>query len=62
VRDAVGLYSARDHASEATPDPNRPYAFKRAADAWIGHGVPPSNSISGPTIARLQFADQHCTV
>ncbi len=54
---------------EPPADPNRPHAFKRAGDAWIGHGVPPSNTVGGPDgsmagaqIAGLQFGDQHCAV
>jgi hypothetical protein len=57
------------HQPEPPADPNRPHPFKRAGDAWIGHGVPPSNTVSGPdstmvgaVIAGLQFGDQHCAV
>jgi len=55
---------------EQPADPNHPHPFKRAGEHWLGGGVPPSNTVSGPnagtamgsTIAGLQFADQHCAV
>jgi len=50
-------------------DPNRPHAFKRLSDTWLGGGVPPvgsmgsrlgtSASIVG---AAYQFTSQRCAV
>jgi hypothetical protein len=65
----MGLRDALHHKPDEPVDPNKPHAFKRAGDAWITDGVPPSstvgapgNSTAGAVIAGLQFGDQHCVV
>ena len=65
----MGIRERLHGKAEVPADPNHPHAFKRAGNAWIGHGVPPSNTVGSPdsslvgaTIAGLQFGDQHCVV
>jgi len=65
----MGVRDALHHKPEPPTDPDRPHAFRRAGDAWIVHGVPPTSSLGGPdsnmagaVIAGLQFGDQHCAI
>jgi hypothetical protein len=67
----MGIRETLHLGGEPVPpvDPNRPHLFKRAGDTWIGHGVPPSNTVGGPdstmagaVFAGLQFGDQHCAI
>lgn len=49
-------------------DPNRPHAFKRLSDNWLGHGVPPMGGAGrGPDPAQvigaaMQFTGQQCAI